>query len=250
MTAPTTRRGTSNTNARGNSYDRAARRAYLLSAFGDGATCPCYRCGAEVDATTITVDRVVPGRDGGRYTRDNIRPACGTCNSETGGALAHPDPRRTVIGIDPGGTTGLARIDLDAHREPRLGQFTGDVVDILAKVEGLLGAQDPREVLLAVETFVVGPRAGRSASPQAGALTRLLIGALQGFALDRGARFVQRPAGVVKPWATDKRLQAAGLYLPGKQHARDAARHAIFAAVNDCGFPDPLSKTYPLRSPR
>jgi hypothetical protein len=29
----------------------------------------------------------VPGAHGGRYTHGNIRPACGPCNSETGGAV-------------------------------------------------------------------------------------------------------------------------------------------------------------------
>lgn len=89
MTAPTlARRGTSNRNARGSTYDRAARRRFLLAKFGDGETAPCYRCGVELTGSTITVDRIVPGRDGGTYRRNNIRPACGPCNSETGGALA------------------------------------------------------------------------------------------------------------------------------------------------------------------
>lgn len=82
------RRGTTNGNVRGNTRDRAARRAFLLTKFGDGETCPCYRCGATLTDETITVDRIVPGVAGGRYTRENIRPACGPCNSETGGALA------------------------------------------------------------------------------------------------------------------------------------------------------------------
>jgi excisionase family DNA binding protein len=33
------------------------------------------------------VDRVVPGADGGGYSRGNIRPSCRPCNSSTGGAL-------------------------------------------------------------------------------------------------------------------------------------------------------------------
>ena len=39
-------------------------------------------------------------------------------------------------------------------------------------------------------------------------------------------------------------MAAAGLLEPTKQlrHARDAARHALFAAVADCGIPDPLSR--------
>jgi hypothetical protein len=73
---------------RGSSYDRRARRAWMLDTFGDGVTAPCYRCGESLTDETITADRIVPGRDGGRYVRTNIRPACGPCNSETGGALA------------------------------------------------------------------------------------------------------------------------------------------------------------------
>lgn len=59
--------------------------------------CRCYRCGVLlVDllgpdgwaaSYTVTVDRIVPGCKGGTYRRNNIRPACGPCNSETGGHL-------------------------------------------------------------------------------------------------------------------------------------------------------------------
>jgi hypothetical protein len=84
-------RGTSNANVRGNSKDRARRRAYLLRTYqsdrGPG-TCRCYRCGDILTEHTVTADRIVPGCMGGRYVRSNIRPACGRCNSETGGGLA------------------------------------------------------------------------------------------------------------------------------------------------------------------
>jgi hypothetical protein len=80
-------RGTSNANARGNSEDRRRRREWLLSTFGDGSSCPCSVCGTALTAETVTVDRVVPGAEGGRYVRGNIRPMCAGCNSETGGRL-------------------------------------------------------------------------------------------------------------------------------------------------------------------
>lgn len=83
----TTRRGTSNTNARGSSYDRLARKRYLLRVYASNrsrGTCRCYRCGELLDINTVTVDRIIPGAKGGRYVRSNIRPACGKCNSETG----------------------------------------------------------------------------------------------------------------------------------------------------------------------
>lgn len=85
-------RGTTNSNARGSSYDRAARKWYLLNTFPSNLdqrrvpTCRCYRCGGILYYETLTVDRIVPGCQGGRYVRQNIRPACAGCNSETGGA--------------------------------------------------------------------------------------------------------------------------------------------------------------------
>jgi hypothetical protein len=147
---------------------------------------------------------------------------------------------RTVLGADPGATTGLARIDLDGFREPLLIQVT-DPAQVLAAMDDLVGAQGPDEVLFAIEQFVVGYRSARSSTPKAGRTTRDLIGALQLWALDRGIRVVLRSASQVKPWATNTRLRAAGLYVKGAPHSRDAARHALHAAVSDAGFPDPLS---------
>lgn len=70
--------------SRGNTTDRARRRQFLLDRFGDGETAPCAFCAAPLTLDTVTADRIVPGREGGRYTRDNIRPACGPCNSADG----------------------------------------------------------------------------------------------------------------------------------------------------------------------
>jgi hypothetical protein len=72
-------------NARGSSYDRRRRKQWLLDEWGDGITARCWRmssarCERWVSLETVTVDRVVMGRDGGRYTHDNIRPSCAPCN--------------------------------------------------------------------------------------------------------------------------------------------------------------------------
>ena len=85
-----TRRGTTNSNARGNTRGRAARKLYLLKAYASDLPLPrCrrYRCGEPLALDEITVDRIKPGAKGGRYVRSNIRPACARCNSETGGAV-------------------------------------------------------------------------------------------------------------------------------------------------------------------
>lgn len=105
------RRGTTNGNARGSVIDRERRRAWLVATyradkdvlvvrtgngteirldtlFGHGQpACRCYRCGRLLTIDTVTVDRIIPGCRGGTYRRENIRPACGPCNSETGGKV-------------------------------------------------------------------------------------------------------------------------------------------------------------------
>jgi hypothetical protein len=80
-------RGTTNRNQRGSAQGRRDRKHYLLDTFGDGTTAPCFFCKVELDFGTITVDRIIPGCQGGTYKRDNIRPACMTCNSLEGTAL-------------------------------------------------------------------------------------------------------------------------------------------------------------------
>lgn len=105
-------RGTTNGNARGSSYERRRRRAWIMEAWA--ADVPglvrCYRCGCLLfnpddepgellpyvrvlyvfdvfNLQPLTIDRIIPGCQGGTYRRNNIRPACGSCNSETGGAV-------------------------------------------------------------------------------------------------------------------------------------------------------------------
>ncbi len=90
-------RGTSNGNSSGSAYDRRARKAWLLVTFGDGYTAPCFFCAFEVDWHTLTVDRIIPGILGGTYRRDNIRPACGSCNSIDGNKLRMAIRRGEVI---------------------------------------------------------------------------------------------------------------------------------------------------------
>lgn len=113
---PKARRGTTNRNDRGSAETRRRRKAWLIETYradqdlsdfeittkpwqpphkvavplGSGEpACRCYRCGRLLDAETVTVDRIKPGCEGGTYRRDNIRPACSTCNEDTGRALGN-----------------------------------------------------------------------------------------------------------------------------------------------------------------
>lgn len=113
------RRGTTNGNARGGSDDRRRRRQWLVQTFradqdvilvetflvdplvvgvnlgteGSVPACRCYRCGKLLTAETVTVDRIVPGCQGGTYRRSNIRPACQRCNSSTGATTRRKAPK-------------------------------------------------------------------------------------------------------------------------------------------------------------
>lgn len=87
-------RGTSNTNVRGSSKDRLARKRWLLATFSKRlgqhhAKCAFRGCPTILTLETVTVDRYpVPGALGGTYARDNIRPACATHNYGEGNAIA------------------------------------------------------------------------------------------------------------------------------------------------------------------
>ena len=77
----------SHVNARGNTTDRRRRREWMLQHFGNGRTANCWECCEPVDMQSMVVDRIIPGKHGGRYTRDNIRPQCIPCSRLQGYAL-------------------------------------------------------------------------------------------------------------------------------------------------------------------
>lgn len=113
-------RGTSNGNDRGSSTARRRRKEWLIETYradvdgvdeasevpsewfwervrggrlvkvthlGKGTPAArCYRCGVPCTIETLTADRIKPGCQGGTYRRTNLRPACGECNSLTGGS--------------------------------------------------------------------------------------------------------------------------------------------------------------------
>ncbi|TCB97561.1 hypothetical protein E0H26_11625 [Micromonospora zingiberis] len=157
-----------------------------------------------------------------------------------------------VIGIDPGPVAGIALLigqpaDIGGAWFPRLlGAEALQVTHGLTTyvLDGLLNVVVPQSTVVAVERFVVGPRAARSAHAGSGEVTRELVGVIAHWAKRNQLTCRERSAAEVKPWATDDRLTKAGLLdvTKGMRHARDAARHALFCAVRDFGLADPLSR--------
>lgn len=151
-----------------------------------------------------------------------------------------------MIGLDPGPTTGYAEMHWDdlgsgLVRVDLVMQLAADDVPDALRARVLLVREMPRVIIgLAVEDFVIGTvsRAGR----HDGAVARRVIA--QALAVPGVEWRCARAAGHVKPWATDRRIEAlpgALLATKGLPHARDALRHSLFALARDFGMPDPLS---------
>lgn len=87
MSAPATRRSTTNRNQRGNTLQRLLRRSWLVTTYGNGSDVLCFHCGTRLTVATVSADRIRPGVDGGTYARTNIRPSCLSCNVADGGRL-------------------------------------------------------------------------------------------------------------------------------------------------------------------
>jgi hypothetical protein len=149
-----------------------------------------------------------------------------------------------AIGMDPGPIPGIVRLTYSDDRD----LLMVDVVQCSAHtaldlLEVLLRVPAGTEVYFQVEKFVIGKGSYRSGSP--GARTRDMVGsAITMVQSGRLCVVTQRPAVAAKQWATDKRLDAAGLLdeVKGMQHAKDAARHALYTAVYEGNIPDPFSK--------
>ena len=154
-----------------------------------------------------------------------------------------------VIGIDPGPVCGVARLHLTPMEEPgyaidsaEAAQVTTGLLPVLLRGFDQHGAINA----IAIEAFVVGPRAARSKTSAAGTAARDVIGEVKAWAREKMPLHIHSAADV-KPWATDDRLRAAGVayaITDGMRHARDAMRHALYTAVLHYNTPDPLSSRF------
>lgn len=157
---------------------------------------------------------------------------------------------RLVIGIDPGPVPGVAGLwlhggDCEIIESAVFGFAQCDERTLYSIVAEWLKGENPDETVFALEKYIVSTRASRSATPRARDSTLRVSNTIGTIALRDNIRLISRPAATVKPWATDLRLKAAGLYTrtEGSTHARDATRHALYAACHDGGCADPLSHT-------
>lgn len=159
----------------------------------------------------------------------------------------------SVIGIDPGPTTGLCLMEfvdgggypLPEHNITMIQANSGTALRVLeAYLSHYYRDERITRRFAGVEAFETGSSAGTRGKNAD--LTRQYV---MKFAelLELCNYYPKiRKAGDVKPWASNHRLIRAGVPGPPKydgkmSHAADAARHCLFAAVRDAHIKDPLA---------
>lgn len=153
----------------------------------------------------------------------------------------------SVIGVDPGGIVGISCLD---YIGPDLAGFLPlqtNAASAIAVLEGILRSfySDPEVIIMRIaqiEPFITGRSAGTRGEPAE--VTRQLVFQLTETLQLYGYKVLTRKAADIKPWATNKRLERAGILCTPTSdmpHANDASRHALYAAVHDIYRKDPLA---------
>lgn len=160
--------------------------------------------------------------------------------------VLQPVPALAVcaLGIDPGPVPGmfLASWEPGQRKAHWARAFQCDAGGAHGLLALLLNAYGPVITCGQIEEFRTGygpGTRGKNAS-----VTREMTLALAALAAERGVKLAVRHSSQAFPWASDKRLQASGLWEATAQliHARAASRHALYAACHDGGLADPLSR--------
>ncbi len=122
-----------------------------------------------------------------------------------------------ILGVDPGGTTGVCLYDTDAHHLERwqlLGRLNAEsMIDILLK----------RSDVVVIEEFVITATTHKkSRQPDA----MYIIGACEWLSIQHDVPF-EISKLVSKKHAPDATLRALDMYKAGMKHSNDAARHIV-----------------------
>lgn len=159
----------------------------------------------------------------------------------------------SAVGADPGPATGLCFLDYrDGILVGRmLLQAAADCAPAVLRdlLESRKNGMAAGRRAGSVEKFVTGQSAGSRG--KAADVTRQLVMELAEVLQMFGYTVAIRPAADVKPWASNKRLVAAGIVPSEKglhsdmNHSYDAARHCLYGAKEAGVIQDPLLRRGP-----
>jgi hypothetical protein len=133
-----------------------------------------------------------------------------------------------ILAFDPGETVGWALMDsgvLKASGQVRTTEFTQEQINDLKM---LISPQSP--AFVAYESYrVYSWKTDDHAWNEVH--TAQIIGVIRAECLEYSIPYVMQTAQVAKQFVTDEKLIAWGLWKKGEKHARDAIRHAVYAAL-------------------
>lgn len=137
-----------------------------------------------------------------------------------------PVEQKRIIGIDPGGTTGVSAWNIGGEAEIQMIHWdqikTAEMPEAAATMADFLNVALPD--LIVMEEYRIYNWKTRSHA-NSDVHTLRLIGAIQYIAHERRIPIVLQGAGEGKGFCTDEKLQAWGLYKPARRHSNDAIRH-------------------------
>lgn len=125
----------------------------------------------------------------------------------------------TILGIDPGGTTGISLMSFGINTDPHIHSFV-QVPDGLTGFLRWYHNSHHDWDFVVCESFTLRPGVhGVDLSPT------YIIGALEALEQYRTKIYYQSPSQ--KKLCDDDALKRLGVYQPGNPHANDAIRHSI-----------------------
>lgn len=144
---------------------------------------------------------------------------------------------KTIIALDPGGTTGWASLSFEPSK-PLRGGYEGDIshLDPLWNVGQMgpnehhkqlynfLEERDNGDLSVVCESFEF--RQGKQREG-INLMSREYIGLVKLFRDDRRVPTFFQTAAQAKMFVTDEKIKALDLWWPGKKHAMDAMRHLV-----------------------
>jgi hypothetical protein len=139
------------------------------------------------------------------------------------------DSQVRVLALDPGETTGACVFvgpNLTDARQLQTGLMPIAAITIREYIEYYHRNAGPLAAVVVEDYRVYSWKTKDHA--WAGLHTPRLIGALELICYDFGLQLVKQTAQQGKGFCTDDKLKSWGVYQEGKQHARDAIRHACY----------------------